>query len=158
MAEGVRDFPKDAATQLQELIPTATAVLTDPKSFFAAMPKTGGFEAPGAFALAMLVGDGVVLALLSLLRFHVGGFLASIIGVPILGMIGLAIGAAILLFVSQALGGEATFESSFRIAAYSAVIAPIQALAHVVPYLSILVSAYGLYLTIIAVIQVHGVP
>jgi hypothetical protein len=158
MADGVKEFPKDAGSQLQDLVPTATAVLSDPNSFFAAMPKEGGFEAPGAFALAMLVGEGVILALLSLLTFSVGGVFASLVGVPILGGIGLLIGAAIVLFVSRALGAvEPTFESSFRITAYSMVIAPIQAIAHIVPYLSILVSAYGFYLVIIAVIRVHRV-
>ncbi len=158
MQEGAREFPKDAASQLSELVTTATAVLSDPNSFFTAMPKEGGFEAPGAFALAMLVAEGAILALLSILRFQVGGFLASLIAVPILGAIGLAIGAAIILFVSRALGGQASFESSFRIVAYSAVVAPIQAIAHIVPYLSILVGAYGFYLAIVAVIRVHGVP
>jgi hypothetical protein len=158
MADSAKEFPKDAASQLQDLVPTATAVLSDPNTFFAAMPKQGGLEAPGAFALAMLVAEGAILAVLSLLTFQVGGVFASLIGVPILGAIGLLIGAAIVLFVSGALGGEATFESSFRIVAYSAVIAPIQAVAHIVPYLSILVSAYGFYLVIIAVIRVHGVP
>jgi len=158
MAEGASEFPKDAAAQLNEIVPTATAVLTDPNSFYGAMPKEGGFEAPGAFALAMLVADGVILALLSIVRFFPGGVFASLIGVPLFGAIGLLIGAAIILFVSRALGGEATFESSFRIVAYSTVVAPIQAVAHVVPYLSILVSAYGFYLIIVAVIRVHAVP
>jgi hypothetical protein len=158
MADSAKEFPKDAASQLQDLVPTATAVLSDPNSFFAAMPREGGLEAPGAFALAMLVAEGAILAVLSLLTFQVGGVFASLIGVPILGGIGLLIGAAIVLFVSGALGGEATFESSFRIVAYATVIAPIQAVAHLVPYLSILVSAYGFYLVIIGVIRVHRVP
>jgi hypothetical protein len=157
MTEAGREFPKDAASQLQDAVPMAIEVLTNPKSFFASMPKEGGFEAPGVFALAMLVANGVILALLSVLRLHVGGVIASLILIPIFGVIGLLIGSAIILFVSRALGGEASFESSFRIVSYSSVIAPIQAVAHVVPYLHILVSAYGFYLAIIAVIAVHRV-
>lgn len=151
-------FANDAPSQLQKVIPTATAVLTNPQGFFSAMPKEGGFEAPGAFALAMLVPYAVILAVLSLVHLHAGGFIASLIVVPIFGAIGLLIGAAIILFVSRALGGEASFESSFRIVAYSAAIAPIQAVAQIVPYLHILVSAYGFYLAIVAVIAVHRVP
>ncbi len=151
-------FPNDATSQLQNVIPTAMAVLTDPKSFFASMPKEGGFEAPGIFALAMLVPYAVIPALLSLLHLHAGGFIASLIVMPVFGAIGLLVGAAIVLFVSRALGGEASFESSFRIVAYSAAIAPIQAVAQIIPYLHILVSAYGLYLAIVAVIAVHRVP
>ena len=85
MADSAKEFPKDAASQLQDLVPTATAVLSDPNTFFAAMPKQGGLEAPGAFALAMLVAEGAILAVLSLLTFQVGGVFASLIGVPILG-------------------------------------------------------------------------
>lgn len=158
MTEAGGRFPNDATSQLHDVIPTAMAALTDPQRFFASMPKEGGFEAPGTFALAMLVPYGLILALLSLVHLHVGGFIASLIVLPILGAIGVLIGAAIILFVSQALGGEASFESSFRIAAYSAAIAPIQAVAQAIPYLHILVSAYGFYLVIVAVIAVHRVP
>jgi hypothetical protein len=158
MSETGERFPNDAATQLQSVLPTAMEVLTEPKSFFGSMPKDGGFEAPAAFALAMLVPYGVILALLSLVHLHAGGVIVSLIVAPIFGAIGLLIGAAIVLFVSRALGGEATFESSFRIAAYSAAIAPIQAVAQIVPYLPILVSAYGFYLLIVAVTAAHRVP
>jgi hypothetical protein len=158
MTDAGKEFPRDAPSQLQEMIPTTMEVLTDPKSFFTSMPKEGGYEAPGTFAVVALVTYGVLLALLSLLRFHVGGLIASLILMPVFGIIGLLVGAAIVLFASRALGGEASFESSFRIASYSSAIAPIQAAAHAIPYLHILVSAYGFYLLIVAVIAVHRVP
>jgi hypothetical protein len=158
MTEAGKAFPQDAASQLQDMVPTAMEVLTDPKTFFTSMPKAGGYEAPGTFAVVTLIAYGVLFALLSLLRFHVGGLVASLILMPVFGVIGLLIGAAVVLFVSRALGGEAGFESSFRIVSYSSAIAPIQAAAHAIPYLHILVSAYGFYLLIVAVIAVHRVP
>jgi hypothetical protein len=158
MTEPTGKFPTDAPEQLKSIVPTAIAVVTDPRRFFASMPKEGGFEAPGAFALVMLVAYGAIFAVLSLIHLTVGGFFASLILMPILGAIGLFIGAAIVFFVSNSLGGQATYESSFRIVAYSSAIAPIQSVAQIVPYLPILVSAYGFYVAIVAVIAVHQVP
>ncbi len=150
-------FPADAVSQLESVLPTAIGALSDPKSFFAEMPKEGGYEAPAAFALTMLIAEGVILAVLSLVHLYPGGFFLSLIAVPILGFIGIVIGAAILLFLSNALGGQAAFESSFRMVAYGSSIAPILALAQIIPYLPLVVIAYGFYLAIVAVVAVHRV-
>lgn len=144
--------------QLRGTFDTAARVLTDPRGFFAALPRSGGYEAPALFAVTMLIAEGVLLALLSLLHLAYGGFFASLLMVPIFGGVGLLIGAAILLFISRALGGESDYESSFRIVAYSSAILPLHAVAEIVPYVPILVSAFGLYITIVAVIVVHRVP
>jgi hypothetical protein len=148
----------DLAAVLSAAPETAIAVLTDPQGFFTKMPREGGYEEPGMFAGVMLVAYGVILALLSLVGIGLHGFFAALILVPILGAIGLLIGSAILMFVSRALGGEATYESSFRIAAYASAVSPIAAIVSVVPYAPILVNAYALYIAIIAVIAVHRVP
>jgi hypothetical protein len=149
--------PGQATSPLEDVLPTAVQVLTDPRGFFTSMPRGGGYEAPGIFAAIMLVAYGVIIALPALVRLHMGGFLGALLLMPILGAIGLLIGAAILLLVSRALGGEASFESSFRITAYVAVLAPVQAVAMLVPYLPILVQAYEIYIVIVAVIVVHKV-
>jgi hypothetical protein len=149
--------PPPQGSPLEDVLPNAIEVLTDPRTFFSAMPREGGYEAPSIFAGIMLVVYGAIVGLFSLLRLHLFGFIAAIIVVPLLGAIGLAIGAAIVLFLSRALKGEATFESSFRIMAYSAALLPIAAVAALVPYLPILVQAYGIYILIVAVIAVHKV-
>jgi hypothetical protein len=151
------DRPPDLAAAVQAAPETAQRVLRDPRVFFAAMPRTGGYEAPGAFAAVMLVGEGAILAVFALLHLRIGGAVAALVATPIVGAIGLAIGAAIILFVSRALGGQATFESSFRIAAYASVIAPIHAAASMIPYLPLLATAYGIYLLIVAITVVHGI-
>ena len=132
-------------------------VLSDPRAFFSAMPREGGYEAPGTFAVVMLLVDAVIFGLSSLLHLHFLGIIAALIFVPLLGAIGMAIGAAIVLFLSRALRGEATFESSFRIVAYSSALLPVAALAALIPYLPILVQAYGIYIFIVAVIAVHKI-
>ncbi len=157
MTDPEGNFPADAVSQLESVLPTAIGVLSDPKTFFAEMPKVGGYEAPAAFALAMLIAEGVILAVLSLVYLHPGGFFFSLIAAPILGFIAIVIGAAIVLFLANALGGQATLESSFRVVAYGSSIAPILGLAQVIPYLPLVVIAYGFYLAIVAVVAVHQV-
>lgn len=149
--------PPPEGSPLEDVLPSAIEVLTDPRAFFSTMPRDGGYEAPGIFAGVMLVVYGAIFGLFSLLRLKLLGFIAALIFVPILGAIGLGIGAAVVLFLSRALKGEATFESSFRIVAYSAALLPIAAAAALVPYLPILVQAYGIYILVVAVIAVHKV-
>jgi hypothetical protein len=147
----------EPASPLEDVLPTAIEVLGDPRGFYASMPQEGGYEAPGIFAGVMLLAYGTLLAIGSLLHLQILGVLVSLIIFPLLGAIGLAIGAAIILFLSRALGGHATFESSFRIVAYSSALMPLQAIALLIPYLPILVQAYGLYMLIVAVTAAHKV-
>ncbi len=149
--------PPPEGSPLEDVLPSAIEVLTDPRAFFSTMPRDAGYEAPGIFAGVMLVVYGAIFGLFSLLRLKLLGFIAALIFVPILGAIGLGIGAAVVLFLSRALKGEATFESSFRIVAYSAALLPIAAAAALVPYLPILVQAYGIYILVVAVVAVHKV-
>jgi hypothetical protein len=151
------EAPKETPSPLEDILPIAIEVATDPRGFFSSMAREGGYEAPGIFAAVMLFAYGAILALFQLVHGHLGGVLFSLILIPLFGAIGLAIGAAIVLFISRALGGEASFESSFRIVAYSAALLPIAGVAFLIPYLPILVQAYQLYILIVAVIAVHKV-
>ncbi|MGH7858733.1 MAG: YIP1 family protein [Candidatus Binatia bacterium] len=150
--------PQDFSTRLASAPDTAMRVLADPKGFFASLPAEDGLKAPAIFAAIMLAATAVVQALFALVGLHPVGFFAALILAPIFGAIGLLIGAAILLFASKALGGEATFESSLRIVAYASAIMPVAAVFLIVPYLPILAHAYGIYIIIVAVIAVHRVP
>lgn len=136
----------------------AVRILTDPKAFFGSTSPEGGYEEPGAFAAVMLVVAAVVFALSSVVGLSPAGFVASLIFVPIFGAIGLAIGAAILYFLSNALGGGATFESSFRVVAYASATYPISAILTPIPYASLLPSAYGIYMVILGAIALNRVP
>lgn len=150
------DPARDTVDPIGSSPDTALRVLRDPQGFFAALPREGGYETPAIFAATMLVAYGAILAVYAL--FGPGSFFHALIVVPILASIGLLIGAAIVFFASQALGGEATFESSFRIVAYGTAIAPIGALVSIIPYAPLLANAYGIYLTIVGVIAVNRVP
>jgi hypothetical protein len=149
--------PRQAGSALEDVVPTAIDVLGDPRGFFSSMPRDGGYEAPGIFAGVMLVAYAVLTAAFTLIRLQVIAALVSLIVIPIVGAIGLLIGSAVVLFLSRALGSDATFESSFRIVAYCSALLPIQAVAMLIPYLAILVNAYGFYLLIMAMIAAHKV-
>ncbi|MEA2625301.1 MAG: hypothetical protein QOD06_1346 [Candidatus Binatota bacterium] len=140
------------------IVSTAIRVLTEPKRFFASMPRDGGFEEPAVFALVMLIASAVIHGLWVLLTLAFGAFLTVLVLTALFGAIGLVIGAGILYFLSRALGGDAQFESSFRIAAFATVLTPVSAVASIVPLLTVLVSAYGVYLVIIALVTVDRVP
>ena len=148
----------DFQSRIGRAVETATGVLTDPKGFFTDLPREEPLEEPLVFAGLMLIASAVIQALLSLLGLAPGGFFGSLVFVPIAGAIGLLIGAAILFFVSKALGGEASFESSVRIVAWTSAILPVQSVFGALPYLPLLASAYAMYIAIIAVIVVHRVP
>ncbi|HUE39541.1 MAG TPA: Yip1 family protein [Candidatus Binatia bacterium] len=149
--------PRQPGSALEDVLPTAIDVLGDPRGFFTSMPREGGYEAPGIFAAVMVVTYAVIVAVFTLLRLQLLGVLMSLIVMPIVAAIGLLIGSAVVLFLSRALGGDASFETSFRIVAYSAALLPIQAIALLIPYLPILVQAYGFYLLIMGVVAVHKV-
>lgn len=149
--------PRQPGSALEDVLPTAIDVLGDPRGFFSSMPREGGYEAPGIFAAVMLAVYAAVAALFSLLQLQLVAVLVSLIVIPVVGAIGLLIASAVVLFLSRALGSDATFESSFRIVAYSSALLPIQVVALLIPYLPILVQAYGFYLLIIGVIAVHKV-
>jgi len=146
--------PPPQGSPLEDILPTMIEVLTDPRAFFSSMPREGGYEAPGLFAIVMLLANAVIAGLFALLHLQVFGFVAALILVPLFGAIGLAIGTIIVLLLSRALKGEATLESSFRVVAYSAALFPLAAVARALPYLPILVEAYGIYIFIVAVIAV----
>jgi hypothetical protein len=149
--------PPPQGSSLEDVLPTVIEVLTDPRAFFSSMPREGGYEAPGLFAIIMLLVNALITGIFALLHLQVLGFAAALIFVPLFGAIGLAIGTIIVLLLSRALRGEATLESSFRIVAYSAALLPLAAIAVVIPYLPILVEAYGIYIFIVAVIAAHKV-
>ena len=150
--------PRDGAFDPGAAVETAIRVLTDPKTFFETLPRSGGVEGPAIFAGMMLVASGVILAVWSLVGLAPGGFFGSLLLTPIFGFIGLAIGAAILFFISRGLGGEGTYESSFRIVAYATAVSPIHAALSAIPYLPLLATAYGMYVVIVGVVAVDRVP
>lgn len=108
----------------QSYIDTVRGVLLDPNTFFAAMRREGGLQAPLIFALIGLVGVTIIRALLSaMLPFSsLGGtmsFGASFIVMPVILTLALFIASGIYHFILQMLGGPLQpYETTFRVVAY----------------------------------------
>lgn len=139
---------------------TAWAVIGHPVRFFQAMPKTGGFRAPLQFlfviaffdallvSLSLLIGGGpLVLAttvhmlLFTPLAFVVSGFLFS----------------AVLFVFWRLMGSTESYQTAYRVFAYSCGITPVTTLLGLVPYLPIVSLAWWFGLFAIASIHVHGI-
>lgn len=137
-------------------------VLKDPKTYFSTMKTTGGIAEPLIKALIYGTVAGIIAFIWSL--FKIGGASSGLLGGAIgfmaiiwyivAAVIGLFIGAVILLVISAICKGSTDFESNIRVTAATMVMMPISALLGFVTGLSITlgsivglaVSLYGLYL------------
>ncbi len=112
--------------------------LTKPKTYFAEMPVTGGFGVPIVKALIYGIIAGIFTFLWSVLK--IGGAAAGLgifgsaigimafIWVVVGALIGLFIGAVIILIISAICGGSTDYEANARVTASLMVLMPIGAL------------------------------
>lgn len=118
---------------VQRFVGTVRELVTDPKRFFSTMRREGGLPNPLIFAIiGMLIGavanyiysfalGGLGAGLPGMGDYSgmmAGGFM-SVIMMPIIGTIGLFVGAAVYHGLLSLLGGaRASFEATFRTVAY----------------------------------------
>jgi hypothetical protein len=137
-------------------------VLKDPKTYFSTMKTTGGVAEPLIKAAIYGAVAGVIAFIWSILKIGavssglIGGTVGfmAIIWYIVAAIIGLFIGAVILLVISAICKGSTDFEANIRVTAASMVMMPISALLGFVMGISITlgsivslaVSLYGLYL------------
>jgi hypothetical protein len=118
---------------VQRFIGTVRELLTEPRRFFGSMRREGGLANPLIFAIiGMLVGAvanyvysfalgglGAGLPGMGDYSGMMSGGFASVIMLPIVGTLGLFIGAAIYHGLLSLMGGvRAGFEATFRVCAY----------------------------------------
>ncbi|HBE43316.1 MAG TPA: hypothetical protein DDW27_19370 [Bacteroidales bacterium] len=144
------------------LIKESKDVLKDPKAYFSTMKTTGGIAEPLIKAVIYGVLAGIIAFIWSLLKIGslssgmMGGAVGfmAIIWYIVAAIIGLFIGAVILLVISAICKGTTDFESNIRVTAALMVMMPISALLGVFTginitlgsFISLAVSLYGLYL------------
>lgn len=119
-------------------------VVTRPKPFFEAMPTTGGLSGPLTFFGACLAVHAIMIGILSM------GIIAPLI-ILILFPMALFLGALLVNFMAQALGGRGTFEGTVRVYCYSYV----TLLASWVPIAGIFIGLYSWYLFFLGFTKVH---
>jgi len=111
-------------------------VLVNPKSYFSTMKTTGGIVEPLIKAIIYGVIAGIIVFLWSIIGLgaFTGGVFGGTIGIMALvwyviaAIIGLFIGAVILLIISSICQGSTDFEANMRVTASVMVIMPISAL------------------------------
>lgn len=124
------------------------------------MKKSGGYVEPLIFMIVLSVIAGVISAVLGMAGLGMAGAmtggLIAIIMVPILVVIFGFIGAGIAYVIWNMMGSQENFETAFRCVAYTAAIAPINAVLNLFPYIGSAVSAlWPMALLAIASIHVH---
>ena len=143
---------------VQSFINTVRNVVTAPVGFFRGIRRQGDLVNPLIFAIICYEVSAILGGLLSWAGVYgsegFGSFLVSIILAPIFAAIGLFIGAGILhLLVMLIIGsGNAGFEATFRVSAYSSV----TSLVSWIPVIGWIASLYGIYLAIVGMREVHS--
>ena len=154
------------AFDFNKFIADSKNTLINPKGYFELMSTSGGIVEPLIKALIY----GVLAAIFNLIWFYVlgsvvtlgmfggamglGAFILTIIG----ALVGLFIGAIIILLLSSICGGNTDFEANLRVSASLMVLMPINSLLNFFAYfgnfagiiISVAVGVYGLYLLYLA--------
>jgi hypothetical protein len=128
MSNGTFDF--------NEFIKESKDVLVNPKSYFSTMRTSGGMTEPLIKAVIYGAIAGIIHFLWGLLKIGAltGGMFGGAIGIMgfiwsvIAAIIGLFIGAVILLVISSICKGSTDFEANVRVTAATMVIMPVSAL------------------------------
>ena len=154
---------------LNAFIQESKEVLVNPKSYFSTMKTSGGLTEPIIKAVIYGAVAGAISFIWSLLHFTLGssGLFGGVLGIGLFftytigAVIGLFIGAVILLVISSICKGSTDFETNVRVVAAVMVLMPISALlgftTHINLYLgsiiSIGVSIFYLWLLYNALIE-----
>jgi len=147
---------------LNVFIRESKETLVNPKSYFSTLKTTGGMAEPLIKAVIYGAVAGLIVFLWSLLGLGAvrGGMLGGTVGVMALvwyiisGIIGLFLGAVILLVISSICKGSTDFEANARVVASTMVIMPVNALlgftgginSTLGMIISLAVNLYALYL------------
>ena len=139
---------------------TALQVLTEPVEFYRTMPKTGGFTNPIIFLVVMALVTGAMFTFVSFLGVRSAGAIAisaaAIIFFPIMALIASFVSAAIVFIIWKLMGSQESFETAYRCLAFASAIYPVMAVLSLIPYLGSLITVvWGVYLLIVAGIEVH---
>ncbi|HEX5505877.1 MAG TPA: YIP1 family protein [Thermomicrobiales bacterium] len=156
------------ATQpVEDFFATAQQVAFQPREFFARLPRRGDYAGPLLFFVICVEVSTFFGGLLKLASVPwrygpawqqapetVGGWLAALVFAPLGATIGLFILAGIVhLLALLVLGaGNAGFEATFRVVAYTGV----TNLVSWIPVVGPLVGLYGIYLAIVGLRELHG--
>lgn len=156
----------NSAFDVNAFIKESKDVLVNPKSYFSTMKTTGGIAEPLIKAVIYGAVAGIIAFIWSLLKIGGGtlGMFGGAVGVMaiiwylIIAIIGLFVGAVIVLVISAICKGNTDFEACARVTAALMVIMPISALLGFVTGLNLTAgSIIGLVVNLFALyLLYHG--
>jgi hypothetical protein len=144
---------------VQRFIDTAKDVLMQPGAFFRSMRREGGLGPPLVYAIiGTVIGSFGSVATQMMMPWGDGaGGLAAIVFAPVFAVIGLFIGGAILhVLLILVAGSRQSFETTFRLVAYTSGSTSPLALVPVVGGLA--GAAWALVILILGAAEAHEVP
>ncbi len=146
-------------------IVTVKQLLTSPQAFYRHLPRRGGYLAPLLFVLILsctplflpVVGKSFSLitngAPVSVLQPALGwGFVFSLIGIPLA-----VVGSGLCFLMWKMLGSQQPYAVAFRCVATLAVLVPFAVLTAEVPLGWLVIDMWGLYLLVVASVEVHNI-
>jgi hypothetical protein len=149
-----------------DYIETWKEVIQKPADFYRKMPTTGGYAEPLTFAAISYFIYGLLSVLFNRetigdmygYGMGTGGYglsnaLIFAIMFPIMGIISILIGAAILYIIYKVLGGKGSYEGTVRFICYATAVM----LLSWIPFIGWVFGFYGLYLYILGGMIVHDV-
>lgn len=151
---------KHAKQDLMRAIALARTVLLHPRAFFKSMPRTGGLLDPAVFVIIMGMAAGLISASAALLTARASGVdaIVLVLVIPLGYLLSVMLVAVILYAFWRMMGSRQGIEVSVRCTAYLSALAPIAALAGLLPHVApLLTSIWALVLVVAASREVHAV-
>ena len=147
-----------------DYIETWKEVIQRPSDFYRKMPTTGGYTDPLTFAAISYAIYGLLTALFNRgmmmgdmyggsRGFSLSTALMTAISAPIVGIISIFIGAAILYIIYKVLGGTGTYEGTVRFVSYATAVLVVSW----IPLIGLIGWIYEIYLNILGGAFVHNV-
>ncbi len=154
-SESSRASAKSGLFDINQIIDTTKAVISNPVAFYRSMPQTGGYENPVVFVAVMAFAFAAISFVLSIIGLG-GGFFLGLILMPVAAVIGSFIGGGILFVIWKLMGSEKEYEVAYRCVAFSFAIMPVIAVVQIIPYLGgIIQTLWASLLMYVASIEVH---
>lgn len=152
----------ESSFSISSVIEDAVQIIKKPVGFYQRMPHSGGYVEPMIFLVVMAAVAGLIVTVFSFFGSGLAGMMvfgmAAVIVLPIAAIISSFIGAAIMFVIWKLMGSNKNFETAYRCVAYASAIYPISAVLGLFPYIgAVLGIVWGMYLMIVASVEVHGV-